>query len=205
MAQQQQGQHICFYSNRCKWSEAFITEISKTPYKREFNYICVDVRPDGQRPNLPKWLQKTPTLVIKGEGEPRVDGDVMNWLYERRMKDTSSQAPPKNRSDPAAVVEPEAWNSNELGWGVGAGGSGGDSTYSFLSSDTNVAGGGGADIPGTFSFLNGQSGPGGRGVDLYPGGGGGEKKTKREEMFDQQMESYMKNRDAGMPRAPARM
>jgi hypothetical protein len=201
-----QSPHICFYSNRCKWSEAFISELSKSPYKKEFNYICVDTRPDGTRPNLPKWLEKTPTLVVKGEKEPRVDAEVMNWLYERRMTDAAKQPQQPGKasrpSDPAAAQEPEAWSTMELGAGLG---SGGGSGYSFLNSDTSTSGTGGADIPGTYSFLNGGSSPGARGVDLYPGGGGGEKKTKREQMFDQQMEDYMKHRDVGMPKGPPRM
>jgi hypothetical protein len=42
---------------------------------------------------------------------------------------------------------------------------------------------------------------------MYPGGAGngGEKKTKREQMFDSQMEEYMKHRDNGMPKGPGRM
>jgi hypothetical protein len=85
----QQRIHICFYSNRCPWSKAFIEEISKTPWKQEFQYVCVD--PGPNRPQLPKWLEKTPTLVIRGEKEPRIDAEVMNWLYERKMKEPSSQ------------------------------------------------------------------------------------------------------------------
>lgn len=196
--------HICFYSNRCQWSKAFIEELSKTPWKREFQYVCVD--PGPNRPQLPKWLEKTPTLVIRGEKEPRIDAEVMNWLYERKMKEPSSQqaAPQQRKGDPAAATEPEAWSSSEFGVGLYSS-AGAGSDYSFLNDDTNTGGNGGSSIPGSFSFLNGQAGPGQRGVDLYPGGGGGEKKTKREQMFDQQMEEYMKYRDQGMPKGPARI
>ena len=76
--------HICFYSNRCEWSKAFITEISQTPYHTEFRFICVD--PSPNRPQLPSWLKQTPTLVISGEPEPRTNSEVMNWLYEHKMK-----------------------------------------------------------------------------------------------------------------------
>lgn len=193
-------QHICFYSNRCPWSKAFLEELSKTQWKREFQYVCVD--PGPNRPQLPKWLEKTPTLVIRGEKEPRIDAEVMNWLYERRMREnTVSSAPNQASKDPAAALEPEAWNRSELGAGLtnSAG-----SFYSFLNDDTSTKGSG-SSMPGSFSFLNGQAGPGQRGVDLYPGGGGGEKKTKREQMFDQQMEEYMKYRDQGMPKGPPRV
>ena len=77
--------HILFYSNRCEWSKAFIEEISKTNYHQELRFICVD--PGPNRPALPSWLKQTPTLVISGEPEPRTNGEVMNWLYERKMKD----------------------------------------------------------------------------------------------------------------------
>jgi hypothetical protein len=200
----QQRIHICFYSNRCPWSKAFIEEISKTPWKQEFQYVCVD--PGPNRPQLPKWLEKTPTLVIRGEKEPRIDAEVMNWLYERKMKEPSSQqgSQPTQRKDPAATEEPEAWSSSEFGVGLYSS-SGAGSDYSFINDDTNTGGNGGSSIPGSFSFLHGQAGPGARGVDLYPGGAGAEKKTKREQMFDSQMEEYMKHRDNGMPKGPARI
>lgn len=197
--------NICFYSNNCPWSKAFLEEIVKTPYKREFNYICVDPGKDGRRPQLPKFLQKVPTLVIKGEEEPRTDGNVMNWIYERRMKDSSAQqtAPSQRRTnDPAAVKEPEAWVQAEFG-GLGPSNM---ASYSFINSDTSTTGDGGDSMPGSFYFLNGSSAPTSKN-DLYGngGGGGGEKRTKREQMFDNQMEEYMKNRDMGMPKAPPRV
>lgn len=195
--------NICFYSNRCAWSKAFIDEIAKTPYKKEFSYICVDKRPDGSRAQLPAWLKQTPTLVIRGEESPRIDGDVMNWLSERRIRESSSQGGgPRaaGAADPAAAVEPEAWNRTELGlqntFQLG-------SQYSFIGTDTSATGTGGTTIPGAYSFLNGQAAPAGRDVDAFPQGGG-EKKTKREEMFDQQMEEYMRNRNTGMPPTIAR-
>ena len=81
--------HICFYSNKCDWSKAFITELSQTPYKGEFRFVCVDPSPTRQA--LPAWLKKVPTLVISGEPEPRTDADVQNWLFERRMKEGKSE------------------------------------------------------------------------------------------------------------------
>ena len=196
------SKHICFYSNRCQWSKAFIEEISKTPWKAEFRYICVD--PSPNRPALPAWLKQTPTLVVQGEGKPRTDGEVMNWLYERKQK----SAPPSSRqqasADPAAGGEPMAWNRNELGLTVTSAGSSMGS-YSFLDADKSTAGNAGASLPGTYSFLNGQAAASTTAVDMYPGNsGGGGKKTKREEMFDQQMSDYMQNRDKGMQKGPAR-
>ena len=84
---QSQPPHICFYSNKCDWSEAFIKELSTTQYKQEFQFVCVDTTPKSQ---LPNWLKQVPTLLIKGDPEPvKVNSDVLNWLYERKMKDTS--------------------------------------------------------------------------------------------------------------------
>ena len=164
-----------------------------------------DGRPMLQALRADGFLQKVPTLVIKGEEEPRTDGNVMNWIYERRMKDTSSQQPAptqRRNNDPAAVKEPEAWVQAEFG-GMGPSNM---ASYSFIDSDTRVEGNGGDSMPGSFYFLNGASAPASKN-DLYGngGGGGGEKRTKREQMFDNQMEEYMKNRDMGMPKAPPRV
>jgi hypothetical protein len=196
-----QPTNICFYSNRCPWSKAFLEELSKTSWKGEFSYICVD--PGPNRPKLPNWLEKTPTLVIRGEKEPRIDAEVMNWLYERKMREPQNQSagPRTSSKDPAAALEPEAWNPSELGAALN---NSAGSFYSFLNSDTSTAGNGGSSMPGSFSFLNGQAAQGQQ--DSFPGGGGGgDKRTKREQMFDQQMEDYMRSRDQGMPKGPARM
>ena len=93
--------HMCYYSNKCKWSEAFIKELSNTPYKKEFQFICVD---PPIRQQLPKFLKKVPTLVIQGESEPRVDGEVMNWLYEQRLKTQPTSVTKVNS------LEPDAWS-----------------------------------------------------------------------------------------------
>ena len=70
--------HICFYSNRCDWSKAFIEEISKTNYHKDFRFICVD--PSPNRPQLPSWLKQAPTLVISGSPEITRVGACFNQL-----------------------------------------------------------------------------------------------------------------------------
>jgi hypothetical protein len=176
--------HICFYSNHCRWSEAFIKSIKDTPFKHEFTYICVD-----QNPNLPKWLKKVPTLVIRGEADPRTDGDVMNWLAEKKL---TTQRAANGTQDP---TEPEPWISGEMGGSYTKG-------FSFLGgNDTN-------DAPiGNFEFLNGQSAPGTRtGSDMPPSGGqGAQPKNKKVDLFDKQMAAYMAGRNEGMPQQPRRM
>lgn len=191
-----QTQHLCFYSNKCEWSRTFITEISNTPYKTEFNYICVD--PSPNRPQLPGWLKKVPTLVIRGESEPRVDSEVMNWLFERRLRDGASHKPAGGGAGQAAaagaagaVDDPDAFNTLEMG-GMGT------DTYSFLDSDGATSGNGGARIQHNFAFLNDAGGPGAR-QSATVMTSHNDKRSKKEELFDAQMEAYQRERAKGMP------
>lgn len=176
--------HVCFYSSKCSWSKAFLSELANTPFKNDFKLISVD---PPLSVNLPKWLKKVPTLVIEGETEPRTDGEVMNWLYEMKMQnDTTSQK---------SNDEVESWNPAEhSSFSKGA-------IYSFNNVDQSVQGNGGSAIPGTFSFLNGNSGQGDKASnDFNPGRSEqGRNKSKKEELFDKQMEEYQRSRDMGMP------
>jgi hypothetical protein len=86
------GPHICFYSAKCRYSQAFLEELTRTPYAKEFRFVCVDVGPTGTRPTLPPYVKAVPTLMIAGEPEPRTDSAVMNWLSERRLKERQSVA-----------------------------------------------------------------------------------------------------------------
>jgi hypothetical protein len=184
--------HICYYSNGCPWSKAFITEISATPWKNLFHYICVDKSPT--RPSLPSWLKKVPTLVLSGDPEPKTDSEVMNWLYEKKMKEGEKLRPAGHQGPvPGAGGEPDAWNTVEQGsFSRGF-------SYSGLDADTSAQGTGGYTMPGAFSFLGGAAGSSDRVMD---GGGRPEpslKKSKKEEMFDKQMEAYQRDRNAGVP------
>lgn len=183
-------QHVCFYSNKCRWSEAFIKAIAGTPFKSEIKFVCVDPNQNGQRANLPKWLKKVPTLMILGEDEPRTDGAVMNWISERKLLSKSPNA------QGVLSSEPEPWIGNEMGGSYTKG-------FSFIgANDTN-------DAPiGNFEFLNGQNAPGTRTGSDIPNGGLGaraQNKSKKEDLFDKQMEEYMRQRSSGMPMPPARM
>ena len=40
---------------------------------------------------LPDFLKQTPTLVIKGESEPRINENVMNWLFHRQSNDLNTR------------------------------------------------------------------------------------------------------------------
>jgi hypothetical protein len=189
---QPQSIHICFYSNRCEWSKAFITEISQTPYHKEFRFICVD--PSPNRPQLPTWLKQTPTLVIQGEPEPRTNSEVMNWFYERKMKDGGGSTSGAD-GVPAGPSEPEPYLDMEMGGGFG-------DSYSFLGDDTTAQGNGGnsSQMKHNFTFLNGQDGVGTREASSFQTTSTDAKRSKKEQMFDQQYEQMMKSRDSGMPK-----
>jgi len=178
--------HICFYSNRCDWSKAFIEEISKTSYQKDFRYICVD--PSPQRAALPSWLKQAPTLVISGEPEPRTNSEVMNWLYEQKMKDGSNGG----KGVKAGPVEPEPYLDMEMGGGFG-------DSYSFIGTDTSAQGDGGLSMKHSFGFLNGQDAPSTREASSFQTTTSNHKQSKKEQLLDQQIAQYKKSRDENMP------
>ncbi len=78
------GKHRLFYSTRCRHCQAFMAELSKTPFAPEFILVCVD--PSPSRPPLPPWLKSVPTMIPAGSSEPLVGpGAVNNWLFARKM------------------------------------------------------------------------------------------------------------------------
>jgi len=185
--------NLCYYSNKCQWSKAFVSELAKTPWKNEFRFICVD--PSSTRPQLPPWLKKVPTIVVAGEPEPRTDSDVMNWLYEKRMKEGDGN---KQLGAPAAgagSAEPEAFSMMEqVSFAKGF-------SYSGLDVDTSSQGAGGATMPGAFSFLGGAASEGDRASQgLATAPANSQRRSKKEEMFDKQMEAYQRDRESGMPK-----
>jgi hypothetical protein len=111
------------------------------------------------------------------------------------MKDTS-RAP----SNPVALTsqsdEPEAWNISEMGGKL-------SESYGNLVNGSGAAVDNSSSKNFDFGFLNGNAAPGVRttngigesGVKQEPG----RSKSKKEEMFDRQMEAYQKNRDVGLP------
>jgi hypothetical protein len=188
--------HICFYSNRCEWSKAFITEISQTPYHKEFRFICVD--PSPNRPQLPSWLKQTPTLVISGEPEPRTNSEVMNWLYEHKMKNGGGgggggvSGANSGNSVSGTSVEPEPYLDMEMGGGFG-------DSYSFLGDDTTTQGDGGLRMKHNFTYLNGQDSVSTREASNFQTTSSNQKRSKKEELLDQQMEQFLKSRENSVP------
>ncbi len=178
-------------------------ELSQTPWKNQFRFICVD--PGPQRPPLPKWLTKVPTIVVAGESEPRTDSDVMNWLYEKKMKEGGSNSA-TTLIGPAAgsAGEPMAFSMAEnVSFAKGVG-------YSGIDADTSTQGNGGETIPGAFAFLSGAASGGDR-LSQNPAGAnmqapiGNTRRSKKEELFDKQMEAYQRERESGLPRGPNRV
>jgi hypothetical protein len=177
--------HICFYSNRCDWSKAFIEEISKTNYHSQFRFICVD--PGPNRPQLPGWLKQTPTLVISGDPEPRTNSDVMNWLYEQKMRDGGGKSSNGGTSAPGPM-EPEPYLDTEMGGGFG-------DSYSFIGADTSAQGDGGLSMKHNFTFLGGQDSMGTREASQFQTTSSNAKRSKKEELLDAQMQLYKAERD----------
>jgi hypothetical protein len=186
--------HILFYSNRCEWSKAFIEEISKTNYHQELRFICVD--PGPNRPALPSWLKQTPTLVISGEPEPRTNGEVMNWLYERKMKDGGGSKG-GNGGGGQGPAEPEPYLDMEMGGGYG-------DQYSFIGTDTTAQGDGGLSMMHNFAFLGGSDSVGTREASNFQTTNSNAKRSKKEELLDQQMQSFLAQRDQGIKKSVAR-
>ena len=189
--------HICFYSTKCEWSKAFIGELSKTPYKSEFRLVSVD--PSPQRGPLPSWLKKVPTLVIAGEPEPRTDSDVMNWLYERKMKEgrsgfASTEGGGGGGGGGGVPGEPVSFTFGEMG---------GIYDDAFSSVDDSEM----QPMGHNFSFLNGAAAPGTREGQQFQmqSSTQGDRRSNKEKMFDAQMEAYQRERNVGIPQMPKRM
>lgn len=83
-------QHLCFYSTKCRFCQTFLEELARSPYSKEFRFVCVDAKPGIGRPQLPSYVKAVPTLMIHGEEQPRTDSGVMNWLSERRLMERDS-------------------------------------------------------------------------------------------------------------------
>ena len=89
-------------------------------------------------------------------------------------------------------VEPEPYLDMEMGGGFG-------DSYSFLGTDTSAQGNGGLSMMHNFTYLQGQDAVGTREASTFQNTNSNQKRSKKEELLDQQMEQYKANRDVGMP------
>ena len=124
----------------------------------------------------------------------------MNWLYEKKMKEAATITDKKSSPGPGAGGDPAAWSMFEnTSFNKSFG-------YSFNDSDTSTAGDGGLMITGAFSLLNGAASVGDRASQEFPGATAqtGRSRSKKEELFDKQMEAYQRSRDDGVPKMAAR-
>jgi hypothetical protein len=96
------AKHRLYFSKRCRFCQAFLEELIRTPFVSEVLAICVD--PSPTRPPLPPWLKSVPALVVAGESAPRIGpGDVNNWLAERRIFGAGGGGAPRSAADAMAA------------------------------------------------------------------------------------------------------
>ena len=204
--------NLCFFSARCRFSQNFLEELAKTPYSKEFRFISVDPQiPNGPRPQLPPYVKAVPTLMIEGERDPRTDAQVMNWLSERRLKDTSSSSSSGSRG------------SGGGGGGAAAGGEdglmafsdemaiSGDEGYAFIGEDATATKGSMVRMVGTMASINDLAGLGtsndrARGESSGAQGSniGTPRQTEKAKALDDALMAYQQMRDKDMrPSGPA--
>jgi hypothetical protein len=143
------SQSLFFYSAKCKYSTTFLEELARTPFGKEFRFVCVDATAQG-RPTLPGYVKAVPTLMIKGEESPRTDTQVMNWLSERRLREKTSSLPGGSDQGLAGgfgIVGPSAFIDSELFGG-------GDEGYAFIGEDTGSSSGATNRLKGNMAGLD---------------------------------------------------
>jgi len=182
--------NMCFFSARCRFSQNFLEELAKTPYAKEFRFISVDPQ-GGQRPSLPPYVKAVPTLMIDGERDPRTDGQVMNWLSERRLKDKNGA--PVTGGDGGLL----AYN-DEMAVA-------GDEFYSFLGEDAAATKGAKVRMVGTMASVDTHVGLGtsqdrmqGDAAAAVGSNIGVPRQSEKAAALDNALMSYMQMRDIDM-------
>ena len=89
---------------------------------------------------------------------------------------------------PAAALDPEPYLDMEMGGGYG-------DSYSFIGTDTSAQGNGGLSMMHNFTYLNGQDSVSTLEASAFQTTNTNQKRSKKEEMFDQQYEQMMKGRE----------
>jgi hypothetical protein len=205
-------QNLCFFSTRCRFSQNFLEELSRTPFSKEFRFICVDPRPDGTRPQLPAYLKAVPTLMIHGEKAPRTDNEVINWIAERRLRGGSGSGS-------------GGGNGGSGGGGLGGGSlegiggfdgpvafggemfSSGDEQFAYIGDDTSTSQSAMVRLAGNMASLDNidamvapDARARGAGSSSSSGGsGGGKAQSAKGKALDDAFASYQAARDRDMP------
>ena len=191
--------HLCFYSEKCRFSQSFLEEVKRAGYLSEFNFICVDADASGKKPPIvtkgiaEKWLTAVPTLIIDGETGPRTDAEVFNWLSMRKLQE--GRTAPISPEGAGGGSEPVAYG-NELASGKWS------DSYSFFGQQFDVGKGQGFDpIPRNFGQL--QEGTGNiTGIGGQTAGqvvAAQSQRSKKELAMDRAYEDFQKKRDQDMP------
>jgi hypothetical protein len=207
-------QHLCFYSMRCRFCQAFLEELSRSPYAREFRFICVDMKPGVGRPPLPPYVKAVPTLMIVGESEPRTDSGVMNWLSERRLLE---------RDDAVAARASPGTSEGTLSCYSDMFSAGGDEGFAYINevsgdqkpgqtvrmaanmasiNDIHRSQFADAPIPANMGLGQGSA------AGYAAGGGAGpanDRTAKKVKAFDDAMSAYQNARERDTPQGPRRI
>jgi hypothetical protein len=124
----------------------------------------------------------------------------MNWLYEQKMRDgggKGQQGGQGGQGGTPSASEPEPYLDMEMGGGFG-------DSYSFIGVDTSAQGDGGKSMMHNFTFLGGSDAVSTREASSFQTTNSNAKRSKKEEMLDQQMEQYKASREIGIPQRVAR-
>ena len=104
------------------------------------------------------------------------------------MKDGSTKSA-SGGSTATTVSEPEPYLDMEMGSGFG-------DSYSFIGADTSAQGNGGLSMKHNFTYLQGQDAVGTREASNFQTTSSNAKRSKKEELLDQQMQQYKAERDS---------
>jgi hypothetical protein len=203
--------NLCFFSARCRFSQNFLEELAKTPYSKEFRFISVDPQvPNGPRPQLPAYVKAVPTLMIEGERDPRTDAQVMNWLSERRLKDTSASSSASSSSSSKGSGLGSASDDGLMAFSDEMAISG-DEGYAFIGEDMTATKGSMVRMVGTMASINDLAGLGtsndrARGESAAAQGSniGTPRQSEKAKALDDALMAYQQMRDKDMrPSGPA--
>ena len=220
-------QNLLFFSTKCRYCQSFLEELARTPYTKEFRFICVD---PPRREALPGYVKAVPTLMIAGESEPRTDGAVMNWLSERRLHERSNlPTPSTGQGRPPVGGGPITSMGDGNGSGLDgffgaeafgdAGGGGGG--YAFLTDDTSASQSAMVRLAGNMASLSdtGLHTPDARGLMMTgnmmaatagsgsgsgSGSGGQSRTSEKQKALDDAFERMRAARDRDIPGPPQR-